>query len=137
MKKSTVVKTTIITSILILAMVINVMGVGTIGAYASYSDSRSGHAYAGDTRFYYYLSMDEFSAFAYLDANDQSELTLVGYVEFSALYDNERYNFAAGDQYGYSVSAGRQTPYLTRYSYTRYYVCSDTGSTYTSLHLEP
>lgn len=119
------------------AMIINLMIMSTMNVYASYSDSASNHAYAGDTRFFYQLTMDDFSAYGYLDADDQSELSLIGYVEFSLLYDYERYNFSAGDQYGYSIGAGRQTPYLTRYSYVRYYVCSDTGSTFTNLHLTP
>ena len=78
-----------------------------------------------------------FAAYAYLSADDQSELSLIGYVEFSLLYDYDRYNFSASDQYGYNIEAATRTPYLTRYSCASYYVCSDTGSTTTNLNLKP
>ena len=103
--------------VIAVATVVSVMIFSTIGVYAKYSDSTSDYAYAGDTRFLYTLKMDEFSAYAYLDSDDEAELTLNGYVLFSAYYDNEKYSFSAADQLGYSIGAGRQTPFLTRYSY--------------------
>lgn len=56
---------------------------------------------------------------------------------FSAYYDNEKYSFSAADQLGYSIGAGRQTPFLTRYSYCKYFVGSETGSTFTNASLTP
>lgn len=118
------------------AIVYNIM-MNTMGVYAGYSDSTSHHTYAGNTRFFYLLSMEDFAVYAYLSADDQSELSLIGYVEFSLLYDYDRYNFSASDQYGYNIEAATRTPYLTRYSCASYYVCSDTGSTTTNLNLKP
>jgi hypothetical protein len=116
--------------VIAVATVVSVMIFSTIGVYAKYSDSTSDYAYAGDTRFLYTLKMDEFSAYA-------AELTLNGYVLFSAYYDNEKYSFSAADQLGYSIGAGRQTPFLTRYSYCKYFVGSETGSTFTNASLTP
>lgn len=79
--------------VIAVATVVSVMIFSTIGVYAKYSDSTSDYAYAGDTRFLYTLKMDEFSAYAYLDSDDEAELTLNGYVLFSAYYDNEKYSF--------------------------------------------
>ena len=123
--------------VIAVATVVSVMIFSTIGVYAKYSDSTSDYAYAGDTRFLYTLKMDEFSAYAYLDSDDEAELTLNGYVLFSAYYDNEKYSFSAADQLGYSIGAGRQTPFLTRYSYCKYFVGSETGSTFTNASLTP
>ena len=123
--------------VIAVATVVSVMIFSTIGVYAKYSDSTSDYAYAGDTRFLYTLKMDEFSAYAYLDSDDEAELTLNGYVLFSAYYDNEKYSFSAADRLGYSIGAGRQTPFLTRYSYCKYFVGSETGSTFTNASLTP
>ena len=101
--------------VIAVATVVSVMIFSTIGVYAKYSDSTSDYAYAGDTRFLYTLKMDEFSAY----------------------YDNEKYSFSAADQLGYSIGAGRQTPFLTRYSYCKYFVGSETGSTFTNASLTP
>ncbi|HAJ49733.1 MAG TPA: hypothetical protein DCL84_04835 [Eubacterium sp.] len=127
----------VIKKLVAIIMMISVIMMNTMGVYAGYSDSTSHHTYAGNTRFFYLLSMEDFAVYAYLSADDQSELSLIGYVEFSLLYDYDRYNFSASDQYGYNIEAATRTPYLTRYSYASYYVCSDTGSTTTNLNLKP
>ena len=115
----------VIKKLVAIIMMISVIMMNTMGAYA------------GNTRFFYLLSMEDFAVYAYLSADDQSELSLIGYVEFSLLYDYDRYNFSASDQYGYNIEAATRTPYLTRYSCASYYVCSDTGSTTTNLNLKP
>lgn len=105
---------------------------------AGYHETTSNHTYAGDTRFLYMLKMDDFSAYAYLDADDESEISLIGYVTDSLGYDDayaNKYTFSASDQHGYSIGAGRQVAYITVESYARYFVCSDTGSTYANLSL--
>ena len=58
----------------------------------------------------YVKKMDDFSAYAYLDADDESEISLIGYVTDSLGYDDayaNKYTFSASDQHGYSI--GRQT----------------------------
>ena len=77
-------------------------------AYAGYHETTSNHTYAGDTRFLYMLKMDDFSAYAYLDADDESEISLIGYVTDSLGYDDayaNKYTFSASDQHGYSIGA--------------------------------
>lgn len=56
---------------------------------------------------------------------------------FSKDVITEEYSFSAADQLGYSIGAGRQTPFLTRYSYCKYFVDSETGSTFTNASLTP
>ena len=124
--------------ILAIGMVIAVFMTGNMYAYAGYHETTSNHTYAGDTRFLYMLKMDDFSAYAYLDADDESEISLIGYVTDSLGYDDayaNKYTFSASDQHGYSIGAGRQVAYITVESYARYFVCSDTGSTYANLSL--
>ena len=89
----------VIKKLVAIIMMISVIMMNTMGVYAGYSDSTSHHTYAGNTRFFYLLSMEDFAVYAYLSADDQSELSLIGYVEFSLLYDYDRYNFSASDQY--------------------------------------
>lgn len=124
--------------ILAMGMVIAVFMTGNMYAYAGYHETTSNHTYAGDTRFLYMLKMDDFSAYAYLDADDESEISLIGYVTDSLGYDDayaNKYTFSASDHHGYSIGAGRQVAYITVESYARYFVCSDTGSTYANLSL--
>ena len=74
--------------ILAMGMVIAVFMTGNMYAYAGYHETTSNHTYAGDTRFLYMLKMDDFSAYAYLDADDESEISLIGYVTDSLGYDD-------------------------------------------------
>ena len=71
-----------------MGMVIAVFMTGNMYAYAGYHETTSNHTYAGDTRFLYMLKMDDFSAYAYLDADDESEISLIGYVTDSLGYDD-------------------------------------------------
>ena len=58
-----------------MVMVIDVYMTGNMYAYAGYHETTSNHTCAGDTRFLYRLKMDDFSADAYLDADDDSEIS--------------------------------------------------------------
>ena len=109
---------------------------GTSAVFA-YSESTEEHTYAGSTRMDCYLEIDNFSAKASLETSDDSELYLWGYVE-DALGDelSNRYTFSAGDEWGREISSGRETAFLTTYSYTSYRVDSSDGGTQTSLHLQ-
>ena len=68
-------KKSFLEKILAMGMVIAVFMTGNMYAYAGYHETTSNHTYAGDTRFLYMLKMDDFSAYAYLDADDESEIS--------------------------------------------------------------
>ncbi len=102
--------------ILAMGMVIAVFMTGNMYAYAGYHETTSNHTYAGDTRFLYMLKMDDFSAYAYLDADDESEISLIGYVTDSLGYGMMlmliQYTFSASDQHGYSIGAGKDRSHI-------------------------
>ena len=47
----------VIKKLVAIIMMISVIMMNTMGVYAGYSDSTSHHTYAGNTRFFYLLSM--------------------------------------------------------------------------------
>ena len=123
-------------SIMCLFLSIIIFGITPESVFAEYNETVSNVAYAGSTRFQYSLHMENFSAYAYLDADYQSELYLCGYVEDRlGDYFNNTYTFSAGDQWGYSIGAGRETAYLTWQSHAEYRVDSEDGGCSTSLNL--
>ena len=103
---------------------------------AEHTVVKSDDGMAGDTAYDCLLKLEEFSVYSGLGAEDESELSIWGYVCYS-LDENEIVLFSAADQCAYSIGAWRYTPFLTRYAYSEYHISSDTGSDYLILDVKP
>lgn len=129
-------KINVIKKLVVLGMSITML-MGTVNSVFAYNEEDEIHTYAGSARMDCYIHMDDFSGGGSLETDEDCELYMEGYVSYNDIFwDREYYySFSSGDGWGRSVSACRETPYLTLHTHVYYRADSEDGGTSTSLDL--